>query len=138
MPADEEMASSRFEKGLPPQATLAASDRAVQLLIELAGGQVQVRWLHQRLQPPAEPVPLRRDSLHQLLGPVLVDGEPRDMEDAIITGTLTAPILNAGNAIGAVGVVYGDIGTSPIYAFREALSAAAEEGAHRHEQAVAA
>ena len=83
-------ASSRFEKGLPPQATLAASDRAVQLLIELAGGQVQGRWLHQRLQPPAEPVPLRRDSLHQLLGPVLVDGEPRDMEDAIITGTLTA------------------------------------------------
>jgi KUP system potassium uptake protein len=30
--------------------------------------------------------------------------------------------------IGAVGVVYGDIGTSPIYAFREALRPAAEDG----------
>ena len=27
-------------------------------------------------------------------------------------------------ALGAVGVVYGDIGTSPIYAFREAVVAA--------------
>jgi KUP system potassium uptake protein len=31
--------------------------------------------------------------------------------------------------IGAVGVVYGDIGTSPIYAFREALHATAAQGA---------
>lgn len=31
--------------------------------------------------------------------------------------------------IGAVGVVYGDIGTSPLYAFREALHATAAEGA---------
>jgi len=30
--------------------------------------------------------------------------------------------------IGAVGVVYGDIGTSPIYAFREALRLAAQDG----------
>jgi KUP system potassium uptake protein len=30
--------------------------------------------------------------------------------------------------LGAVGVVYGDIGTSPIYAFREALSIAGREG----------
>ncbi|MBV9969908.1 MAG: KUP/HAK/KT family potassium transporter, partial [Xanthobacteraceae bacterium] len=28
-------------------------------------------------------------------------------------------------AIGSVGVVYGDIGTSPLYAFREAVNAAA-------------
>ena len=27
-------------------------------------------------------------------------------------------------AVGAIGIVYGDIGTSPIYAFREALHAA--------------
>jgi KUP system potassium uptake protein len=32
-------------------------------------------------------------------------------------------------ALGAVGVVYGDIGTSPLYAFRESLSAAAAGGA---------
>jgi KUP system potassium uptake protein len=31
--------------------------------------------------------------------------------------------------IGAIGVVYGDIGTSPLYAFREALHATAAEGA---------
>lgn len=30
--------------------------------------------------------------------------------------------------LGALGVVYGDIGTSPIYAFREALHAAASDG----------
>ena len=32
-------------------------------------------------------------------------------------------------AIGSIGVVYGDIGTSPLYAFREALSAAVGPGA---------
>src|SRR5947208_12504679 len=31
-------------------------------------------------------------------------------------------------AIGSVGVVYGDIGTSPLYAFREAVAAAVETG----------
>src|SRR5215470_3739363 len=31
-------------------------------------------------------------------------------------------------ALGAIGVVYGDIGTSPIYAFREAVMAATGEG----------
>ena len=31
-------------------------------------------------------------------------------------------------AIGSVGVVYGDIGTSPLYAFREAVAAATEAG----------
>ena len=30
--------------------------------------------------------------------------------------------------LGSVGVVYGDIGTSPLYAFREAVVAAAEAG----------
>jgi phenylalanyl-tRNA synthetase beta chain len=83
-------ASSRFEKGLPPQATLAASDRAVQLLGELAGGKVQGRWLHQRPRPAAPAVLLQRDSLHQLLGPVVVDGEPQDLDDERIEATLTA------------------------------------------------
>ncbi|HEY6544910.1 MAG TPA: KUP/HAK/KT family potassium transporter, partial [Dokdonella sp.] len=30
--------------------------------------------------------------------------------------------------VGAVGVVYGDIGTSPLYAFREAATAASNGG----------
>src|SRR5262249_31326248 len=32
-------------------------------------------------------------------------------------------------ALGSIGVVYGDIGTSPLYAFREAATAASEHGA---------
>lgn len=35
--------------------------------------------------------------------------------------------------IGAVGVVFGDIGTSPLYAFREALAQAASDGLQREE-----
>ncbi|MEB3198941.1 MAG: phenylalanine--tRNA ligase subunit beta [Synechococcaceae cyanobacterium] len=83
-------ASSRFEKGLPAAATLAASDRAVMLLQELAGGTVKGRWMHRREDPAATPVQLRREALHQLLGPVLVDGEPQDLEDERIVATLEA------------------------------------------------
>jgi KUP system potassium uptake protein len=36
-------------------------------------------------------------------------------------------------ALGSIGVVYGDIGTSPLYAFREALSQAAKDGLVRSE-----
>lgn len=35
--------------------------------------------------------------------------------------------------LGAIGVVYGDIGTSPLYAFREALAQAASGGITRGE-----
>jgi phenylalanyl-tRNA synthetase beta chain len=83
-------ASSRFEKGLPREATLAAADRAVALLVELAGATVEGRWLHARAQEPAPPLWLERDHLHNLLGPVLVDGEPEDLEDGRIEATLTA------------------------------------------------
>ncbi|MCP9926966.1 phenylalanine--tRNA ligase subunit beta [Cyanobium sp. CH-040] len=83
-------ASIRFEKGLPLEATLAAADRACALLRHLAGATVQGRWLHRRAPGPGQPVTLRRDALHNLLGPVLVDGEPCDLEDGRITGTLEA------------------------------------------------
>ena len=49
-------------------------------------------------------------------------------EPAAATGRghgLTAPPSFAALALGSVGVVYGDIGTSPLYAFREAVHAAA-------------
>ncbi|WP_181702185.1 potassium transporter Kup [Chthonobacter albigriseus] len=39
----------------------------------------------------------------------------------------------AGLALGSVGVVYGDIGTSPLYAFREALAHSATDGLTRAE-----
>jgi KUP system potassium uptake protein len=42
-----------------------------------------------------------------------------------------SPLLTAGFwalTVGSVGIVYGDIGTSPLYAFREAMLAASEDG----------
>ncbi|MDX2113084.1 MAG: potassium transporter Kup [Alphaproteobacteria bacterium] len=45
-----------------------------------------------------------------------------------MTSTHTKPKLIA-LTLGSVGVVYGDIGTSPLYAFRESLAAAAAGGA---------
>ena len=83
-------ASSRFEKGLPCEVTLAASDRAVALLQQLAGAEVTGRWLHRRAASPPSPIVLRRDALHNLLGPVLVEGEAHDLPDARITATLEA------------------------------------------------
>lgn len=83
-------ASSRFEKGLPREATLGAADRAVALLQELADARVVGRWLHERPAEPRPPLRLERDALHNLLGPVLVDGEPCDLEDGQIEATLTA------------------------------------------------
>jgi len=83
-------ASSRFEKGLPREATLTAADRAVQLLQELAGAEVEGRWLHQRSPEPRQPLALDRDALHNLLGPVVVADEPEDLGDERIEQTLTA------------------------------------------------
>ena len=83
-------ASARFEKGVPPERTLHAADRAVALLSELAGARAVGRWLHRREMPPRPPLRLERDHLHNLLGPVLVDGEPGDLDDATVERTLTA------------------------------------------------
>jgi len=41
--------------------------------------------------------------------------------------------LPAAATIGALGVVYGDIGTSPLYALKEAAKAASHGGALTHE-----
>jgi KUP system potassium uptake protein len=48
----------------------------------------------------------------------------------------TSPVVSASPsfatlALGSIGVVYGDIGTSPLYAFREAVNAATETGVTR-------
>ncbi|MFM7550174.1 MAG: phenylalanine--tRNA ligase subunit beta, partial [Cyanobacteriota bacterium] len=83
-------ASSRFEKGLPAEATLAASDRAVALLQELCGAELVGRWVLRRPERPTPPLRLRRDALHNLLGPVLVEGEPEDLSDGRIVSTLAA------------------------------------------------
>ena len=62
-----------------------------------------------------------------------VDDQSRDIadflrEDAEHSAPNAVPHGFYGLVIGAVGVVYGDIGTSPIYAFREALRPVAGDG----------
>lgn len=49
------------------------------------------------------------------------------------TQTATNPRQTAILTLGAIGVVYGDIGTSPLYAFREALAQSAAGGIVRAE-----
>ena len=84
-------ASSRFEKGLPAEVTLTAADRAVQLLQELCGARLEIRWCHHRTDQERQPLELRRDALHNLLGPVVSsDGEECDLDDAEIEQILTA------------------------------------------------
>ena len=84
-------ASSRFEKGLPREVTLSAADRAVQLLQELCGAQLQGRWCHERQEPPRPALSLRRDALHNLLGPVVdAEGNETDLPDTEIEQILTA------------------------------------------------
>ncbi|MCP9833150.1 MULTISPECIES: phenylalanine--tRNA ligase subunit beta [unclassified Cyanobium] len=83
-------ACSRFEKGVPREITLAAADRAVALLQELAAAQLKGRWLHQNEWAAQLPLGLRRDALHNLLGPIVEDGEERDLDDGRISVTLEA------------------------------------------------
>lgn len=51
---------------------------------------------------------------------------PADAAHGHTTGHTTASF--GGLLLGSIGVVYGDIGTSPLYAFREAIIAA---GGHK-------
>jgi phenylalanyl-tRNA synthetase beta chain len=84
-------ASSRFEKGLPIEVTLLAADRAVQLFQEICGATVEGRWLHQRPAQPQTAIALRRDALHNLLGPVLdAEGHEGDLDDSEIEQILRA------------------------------------------------
>ena len=82
--------SSRFEKGLPPEVTLACSQRAVDLLSDQFACRVNGRWVGG--EGPKTPVPLqlRRDALHQLLGPIDTDSGPVDLDDHTIEQCLTA------------------------------------------------
>jgi len=82
--------SARFEKGLPMESTLHASDRAVALFQDLAGAKAVGRWVLQREVPPRAPVALDRDHLHNLLGPVIEDDEPVDLDDVTVERTLEA------------------------------------------------
>jgi phenylalanyl-tRNA synthetase beta chain len=51
---------------------------------------VEARWLHRRAAVEVMTLQLRRDALHNLLGPVVVDGEAEDLADERIEQTLAA------------------------------------------------
>jgi len=81
-------ASSRFERGVAPQATLAAADRAVALLEQLCGGEFVERQVACHPGVLAEgQVPLRRQAILRLLGP-MADGMA--VQDAMVEGCLRA------------------------------------------------
>ena len=80
--------SSRFERGVAPQATLAAADRAVALLEQLCGGTCVARQVACHPGVLAEgQVSLRRQAIHRLLG-VLDDGTP--VQDGTVEDCLQA------------------------------------------------
>jgi phenylalanyl-tRNA synthetase beta chain len=83
-------ASSRYEKGLPVEAALPAADRAVLLLQQLCGASLEGRWSVSRPTTTPEPLLLRRDALHNRLGPVEENGDPVDLADDRIEQTLRA------------------------------------------------
>ena len=84
-------ASSRFEKGLPLEVTLSAADRATALLQELCGARLEGRWCHGLSRTARAPLELRRDALHNLLGPVVdAEGQESDLPDGEIEQILSA------------------------------------------------
>ncbi|HJN33996.1 MAG TPA: phenylalanine--tRNA ligase subunit beta, partial [Prochlorococcus sp.] len=63
-------ASSRFEKGLPLEMTLASARRAVTLMEEHLGIKSNGCWVYGECLKTAEPVKLRRNAINRLLGPI--------------------------------------------------------------------
>ena len=80
--------SSRFGRGVAPQATLAAADRAVALLEQLCGGTCVERQVacHPGVLEERQ-VPLRRQAIHRLLG-AMADGT--SVQDAMVEHCLHA------------------------------------------------
>jgi phenylalanyl-tRNA synthetase beta chain len=69
-------ASYRFERGVDPEGTVLALDRAAELFTELAGGQVSHGVIDERPHPLARTViPLRGQRVAALLGSVVEDRE---------------------------------------------------------------
>ena len=83
-------ASARFEKGLPKDMTMACAMRALELLQEQFACAAKGRWVCGAIGAEATPVLLRRDALHQLLGPVETPTGSEDLADAVIERCLTA------------------------------------------------
>jgi len=82
--------STRFEKGLPVEVCETACARAVALLDELCSATVTRRWVHRRAVLPQVPLLLRKQAIHQLLGPVLREGSECLLDEAAVEATLSA------------------------------------------------
>ena len=82
-------ASSRFERGVARAATLAAADRALGLLQELAGAELGGRWLAQVEEPEPAPLLLRRSAIERLLGPLAGEDGYEEIDDETVEGILT-------------------------------------------------
>ena len=83
-------ASARFEKGLPKDMTLGCGVRALELLQTQFPCKAMGRWVCGDTRSDAEPVVLRRDALHQLLGPLENEDSSEDLPDSSIEACLTA------------------------------------------------
>ena len=84
-------ASSRYEKGLPREITLPAAGRALELMAQLLGGVPGTSWQCCAAVGPEPVVTLRRDALHQLLGPLASDGDQNpEISDEQIETCLSA------------------------------------------------
>ena len=82
--------SSRYEKGLPVEVTLAAAQRAIELIQEYLGGDAGPTNVCSSPYQEKSPLLLRRLALHQLLGPLASEEGPVDLDDAVIEQCLTA------------------------------------------------
>ncbi|CAI8173270.1 MAG: Phenylalanine--tRNA ligase beta subunit [Prochlorococcus marinus str. MIT 9215] len=67
-------ASSRYEKGLPIEMTLVSAQRASTLMAEHLDAKAKGCWVCGQANQEQEPIHLRRQAIHQLLGP-LNEGE---------------------------------------------------------------
>jgi len=73
--------SYRFERGVDPCGVLAASARAVALILEIAGGTADPHvTVAGRLPQPPQPAPMRFDRCRQILG---ADLDDREIEEAL-------------------------------------------------------
>ena len=86
-------ASTRYERGVNLAELETATHRAIELIVQLAGGRISAQAVVDRrpdltLQPRT--IKLRLERLNQILGPIDDDGEPGEMSTEDVERTLTA------------------------------------------------
>ena len=86
-------ASTRYERGVNLAELETATHRAIELIVQLAGGKISAQAVVDRrpdltLQPRT--IKLRLERLNQILGPIDDDGEPGEISTEDVERTLTA------------------------------------------------